>query len=113
MTSKNVSLFDKYLQADEVFAVEAQLSEEDFSEYTAEAIEFEKAELTKTWSKYKKLYEECCSSQLDKEKELAVVQAKHPKARRAHVKCINIISKAKKILPVEKSIESDPVVPNR
>lgn len=106
--------YDKFMQAaDEILATESQLREEDFSDYSLEAIEFEKSELTKSWTKYKKLYDECCIGSANKEKELAVVQAKHPQARKMYVKCINYIAKAKKKMPVEKDAESDPVVPNR
>lgn len=91
-----MSIFEKFLRAaDEVINFEKIISEEDFSSYSKEGLEFEKKELNKIWEKYKKLFEECSVDTVEKKKELVIVQTRHPQVRKAYVHCINTLSNAK------------------
>ncbi|XP_061392123.1 uncharacterized protein LOC133327612 [Musca vetustissima] len=69
--------FEKCLDSgNEILKIEDRLREEDFSDYSAEALDFEKSEFTKVWTKYKKAYDEC-SSEEGKEKKFLAIQTKH------------------------------------
>lgn len=99
--------------ADEIIRFELRLREEDFTGYTLDGLEFEKAEVTKLWTKYKNYYENCSAEQLEKKKDIVAVHTRHNQIHKVHVKCINIIAKAKRRVSKEESSSSDTVVHKR
>ncbi|XP_037810627.1 uncharacterized protein LOC119602901 [Lucilia sericata] len=94
---------EKFIDAaDEFIRFEARLKEEDFSVYTLEALDFEKSELNKLWEKFKIIYETYVEGTVEK-KEVISVQTKYSQIHKTHVRCINILARAKRRLPKEES----------
>ncbi|XP_075157958.1 uncharacterized protein LOC142231226 [Haematobia irritans] len=77
---------------EELARCEARLKEENFLEYTAEAIECERNELDMLWAKFKSSYE---GLEIDA-KEKKKVYAKHTFGYKSYIKCVNIIAKIKR-----------------
>ncbi|XP_073841332.1 uncharacterized protein [Musca autumnalis] len=101
--------FDKFVEAgNELVKIEERLKEEDFTDYSGDALDFEKSELSKAWTKYKKLYDEC-SSEEAKEKKEVMVQTNHKEFRKVYIRCINIIAAARKSIVGEKIVTQSQV----